>query len=96
MNVKLLTEDNLELLSLKGGCICSSESTLIKMPHCWQSHVAAHLDLSANVRNQATDAMMSLYDFDANKLAAFKKPPIGKVWQIGCFYDTIPLLLLLL
>ena len=31
-----------------------------------------------------------------NKLAAFKKPPIGEVWQIGCFYDNIPLLILLL
>ena len=31
-----------------------------------------------------------------NKLAAFKKPPIVWVWQIGCFYDSIPLLLLLL
>ena len=41
MNVKLLTEHNLEFLSLKGGCTCLSESTLVKMPHCWISHVAA-------------------------------------------------------
>ena len=45
MNVKLLTEPNLEFLSLKGGCIGSSESTLVKMPHCWKSHVAAHIRL---------------------------------------------------
>ena len=25
--------------SLKGNCTCSSESTLVKMPHCWKSHV---------------------------------------------------------
>ena len=30
-------------LSLKGGCTVSSESTLVKMPHCWKSDVAAKL-----------------------------------------------------
>ena len=34
MNVKLLTEHRLEFVSLKGGCTGSSESTLVKMPHC--------------------------------------------------------------
>ena len=43
MTVKLLTEHNLELLSLKGGCTGSSESTLVKMPHYWKAHVAAHI-----------------------------------------------------
>ena len=43
MNIKLLTEQHLEFLSLKGGYTGSSESTLVKMPHCWKSHVAAHL-----------------------------------------------------
>ena len=38
----LLTEQHLEFLSLKGGCIASSESTHVKMPHCWKSHVTAH------------------------------------------------------
>ena len=42
MNVKLLTENHLEFLSLKGGCTGFSESTLFKMPHCWKSHVTAH------------------------------------------------------
>ena len=41
MIVKLLTEHHLEFLSLKGGCRGSSESTLIKMPHCWKSHATA-------------------------------------------------------
>ena len=36
LNVKLLTEHDLEFLSLKGGCTGSSESTLVKMPHCWK------------------------------------------------------------
>ena len=29
--------------ALKGGCRGSPGSTLVKMPHCWKSHVAAHL-----------------------------------------------------
>ena len=40
--VKLLTEHHLEFLSLKGGCRCSSESTIVKMSNCWKSHVTAH------------------------------------------------------
>ena len=47
MIVKLLTEYHLEFLSLKEGCTGSSESTLVKMPHCWKSHVTAHLSRSA-------------------------------------------------
>ena len=43
MNIKLLTERHLDMLSLKGGCTGSFESTLDKLPHCWKSHVAAQL-----------------------------------------------------
>ena len=43
MIVKLLTEHHLELLSLKGGCRGSSESSLVKMSNCWKSHAAAHI-----------------------------------------------------
>ena len=43
MSIKLLTEHDLEFLSLKGGCTGSSESTLVKMQHCWKSHIAAHI-----------------------------------------------------
>ena len=43
MIVKLLTEHLLEFLSLKGGCTGSSESTHVKMPHCWKSHATAQL-----------------------------------------------------
>ena len=45
MTVKILTEHHLELISLKGGCTGSSESTLVKMPHCWKSHLTTHLTL---------------------------------------------------
>ena len=41
MSVKLLIEHDLEFLSLKGGCIGSSESTLVKMSRFWKSHVTA-------------------------------------------------------
>ena len=43
--VKILTEHHLEFLSLKGGCTCSSESTLVKIPHYWKSHVATHIGM---------------------------------------------------
>ena len=43
MTLKLMTKQLLEFLSLKGGCIGLSESTLVKIPHCWKSHVTAHI-----------------------------------------------------
>ena len=43
MNVKLLTEHNLEFLILKADYTCSAESALVKMPHCWKSRVTAHI-----------------------------------------------------
>ena len=46
MSVKLLTQHHLEFLSLKGGGTCSSESTIVKMPHCWKSHFTVQIVLS--------------------------------------------------
>ena len=46
MSVKLLTEHNLEFLSLQGGCSGSPESTHVKLPHCWKSHVTAQIFIS--------------------------------------------------
>ena len=45
MSVKLQPEHRLEFLSFTGGYTGSSETTLrlIKMPHCWKSHVAAQI-----------------------------------------------------
>ena len=43
MRVKLQTENHLEFLSLKGGFTGPSKSALVKMPHCWKSHVTAQL-----------------------------------------------------
>ena len=45
MSVKLLTEHNLEFLSLKEGYTGSTESTHIKMSHCRKSHALANFTL---------------------------------------------------
>ena len=42
MIVKLLTEQHLEFLNLKGGYTGSSESALVKMSNKWKSHAGAH------------------------------------------------------
>ena len=39
MTLRLLTGWHLEFLSLKGGYTARLESTLVKMTHCWKSHV---------------------------------------------------------
>ena len=43
MIVKLLTEHHLEFLILQGNCTGSSESTHVKMPHCWKSRALVHI-----------------------------------------------------
>ena len=53
MSVKLLTEHHLSFLSLKEGCTGLSESTLVKMPNCWKSHVTAHLLINYTVLIEA-------------------------------------------
>ena len=42
-SVKLLTDHHFEFLNLKRNSTGSSDSTLVKIPHCWKSHVAAHM-----------------------------------------------------
>ena len=46
MSARLLTEQCLGFVSLKGGCTGLSEATLVKMPHCWKSHVMAQINVS--------------------------------------------------
>ena len=48
MIVKLLTEPHLEFLSLTRGCRGSSESTLVKMSDCWQSHATAQIEFKCH------------------------------------------------
>ena len=45
ITIQLRTDHHLEFLSLKGGCTGSSESTVIKISHCWKSHVIAQMFL---------------------------------------------------
>ena len=54
MSVKLLTEHNLEFISLKGGCTGSSKSILVKMPHCWKSHVTAQIKYNFRISMDVT------------------------------------------
>ena len=56
MTVKLLTEHHLEFLSFKGGCRGSSESTHVKMHHCWKSLVMAHIRVNKHGRQQTYSA----------------------------------------
>ena len=72
MSVKLLTEHYLEFLSLKGGCSGSSESTLVKMPHCWKSHVVAHNVSSAVLKYNPIFRPSDRYTF---------APPSGGISQ---------------
>ena len=67
MTVNLLTEHHLEFLSLNGGCTGSSESTLVKMPHCWKSPL--QLILSSKMTEE--------YDFmtyEATSVASHERP----------------------
>ena len=57
MSVKLLMEHCLEFLSLIGSCNGSSESTLVKMPYCPKSHVAAQ---SQKIDNQINGIALNL------------------------------------
>ena len=58
MLVKLLTEHHLEFLSLKGGCRGSSESTHVKMPQCWKSHVMAQMSKLCLVAEIVQETLM--------------------------------------
>ena len=49
MIVKLLTEHNLEFLSLTGGCTGSSESALVKNSNCWKSGATAQISINRTI-----------------------------------------------
>ena len=55
MSVKLLTEHRLEFVGLKADCTGSSESTLVKMPYCWKSHVAAQFMSRCSKKRKNSD-----------------------------------------
>ena len=43
MIAELLPEHQLEFLRLKGGGTGLYESTHVIVPHCWKTHVMAHM-----------------------------------------------------
>ena len=63
MSVKLLTENHLEFLSLKGGGTGSSESTLVKMSYCWKSHDKAHMISIQQFRGDVMDGQMKQFQY---------------------------------
>ena len=54
MTLKLLAKHHLEFLSLKEGCRGLSKSTLVKIPHCWESHVMADMCAQNMVQSSET------------------------------------------
>ena len=71
MSVKRLTEHHImEFLSLKGGCTGSYESTLVKIPHCWKSHVTAHL--SNCHRDEIVNYIIFVMHLTLTRLKGFK------------------------
>ena len=74
MSVKLLTEHHLAFLSLKGGCRGASESTHVKMLHCWKSHTTIHFAHNATEDSRKillfaliyVTCMLSLYQHFSN------------------------------
>ena len=99
MIVKLLTEHHLEILSLKWGCTGSSESTLFKMPHCWKSHVVAHISYSGTCNRCDVFALCKIqhvltyssrmtatnfiHKFVVSR-TSFKEPMVPSNFQINC------------
>ena len=59
MTVKLLTERLLEPPSLKGCFTGLSQSALVKMSHCWTSHVEAQM----YDHNEVTDLQEDICTF---------------------------------
>ena len=62
MTARLLTEQILGVLSLTGGCTGSSEYTLVKMPHCWESRVTAQLLLMQPERKKDETVLAHYFD----------------------------------
>ena len=58
MSVKLLTEHHLEFQSLKGGCIGSSESTLVKIPHCYRNHMSGLIVVVGTQKNRLDETVL--------------------------------------
>ena len=81
MTVKLLTEHHLEFLSLKGDYTGSSESTLVKMPHCWKSNVTAQMCLISNMESSTSLSVGAKLGY-MGYFASLLHPPERKSWLL--------------
>ena len=81
MSVKLLTKHYLEYLSLKGGCTGPSESTLVKIPYCWKSHVTAHMLIVMRLCKLVTIFSVSI--INQGPLSLYHSA-CHQVWWIPC------------
>ena len=78
MIVMLLTEYNLELLSLTGGCTGLSESAHVKKPHCCKSHAMVQF-------NKGNKNMLSIAT-EINHLTC----PLSSLVKSGLMKKSIP------
>ena len=62
MSVKLLTYKYLEFLSLKEGRTVLSEFKLVKIPHCWKSHVTAQIEFLKNQPQPLVHTLVTFLD----------------------------------
>ena len=62
MTIKQLAKHHLECLSLKEDCTGSSESTHVKRPHCWKSHVLAYISDISGMAMERTTVVSSTAD----------------------------------
>ena len=73
MTVKLLTEHILEFLSLKEGCTGSYESPIVKMPHCWKSHVVSQIMLFSCVLLRLYSMFLEILTIDTTNVSGGSK-----------------------
>ena len=96
MIVKLMTEHHLEFLSLKGGCTGSSDSTNVKMRHCWKSHALAQLfsvmlgtDEERGIKKWRKLDITGL-SMNSEAMKTYDLPLIQKYLNKGNFWSYLP------
>ena len=68
MSVELLTEQHLEFLSLKGGLTGLSESSLVKVQHCWKSHNVAQIFITRIQNDYYMESFMTYCVFSVMQI----------------------------
>ena len=88
MSVKLLTGHRLEFLCFKRGCTGSSESKLVKMPHCWKSHVVAHMFTTKN-KEDITIIRGAMHNGSINPLLSIQQSRVYHTFFSGLSYSHV-------